>query len=78
MGRELNAIGNEVQTGKPNGYYPFDLFKYSAAGVPTFVGTTPAYFSPDGGVTNLDNFNADWTTTSAIGLRARATSFSRL
>jgi hypothetical protein len=59
MGRELNAIGNEVQTGKPNGYYPFDLFKYSAAGVPTFVGTTPGYFSPDGGVTNLDNFNAD-------------------
>ena len=59
MGRELNAIGNEVQTGKPNGYYPFDLFKYSAAGVPTFVGTTPGYFSPDGGVPNLDNFNAD-------------------
>jgi len=59
MGRELNAIGNEVQTGKPNGYYPFDLFKYSAAGVPTFVGTTAGYFSPDGGVTNLDNFNAD-------------------
>jgi hypothetical protein len=59
MGRELNAIGNEVQTGKPNGYYPFDLFKYSAAGVPSFVGTTAGYFSPDGGATNLDNFNAD-------------------
>jgi hypothetical protein len=27
--------------------------------VPTFVGTTAGYFSPDGGVTNLDNFNAD-------------------
>jgi hypothetical protein len=59
MGRELNAIGNEVQTGAPNGYYPFDLFKYSAAGVRTFVGTTDGYFSPDGGVTNLNNFNTD-------------------
>ena len=59
MGRELNAIGNEVQTGAPHGYYPFDLFKYSAAGVRSFVGTEHGYFSPDGGVTNLDNFNAD-------------------
>jgi hypothetical protein len=59
MGRELNAIGNEAQTGAPHGYYPFDLFKYSAAGVRSFVGTEHGYFSPDGGVTNLDNFNAD-------------------
>ena len=59
MGRELNAIGNEVQTGEPHGYYPFDFFKYSAAEVRSLVGTTQGYFSPDGGVTNLDNFNAD-------------------
>jgi len=71
MGRELNAIGNEVQTGKPDGYYPFDLFKFSAAGVRTFVGTTEGYFSPDGGVTNLDGFNAnaeddfgDWASSA--------------
>ena len=71
MGRELNAIGNEVQTGKPDGYYPFDLFKFSAAGVRAFVGTTEGYFSPDGGVTNLDGFNAnaeddfgDWASSA--------------
>ena len=44
MGRELNAIGNEVQTGEPHGYYPFDLFKYSAAGVRSFVGTEHGLF----------------------------------
>ncbi len=59
MGRELNAIGNLVQTGEQNGYYPFDLFKYSAAGVHEFVGTKAGYFSLNGGVTNLNNFNTD-------------------
>jgi hypothetical protein len=59
MGRELNAIGNLVQTGEPNGYYPFDLFKYSAAGAHEFVGTKAGYFSLNGGVTNLNNFNTD-------------------
>lgn len=71
MGRELNAIGNDVQTGKPNGYYPFDFFKYSAPGARSFDGTTHGYFSPDGGATNLDNFNAnadddfgDWASSA--------------
>ncbi len=71
MGRELNAIGNEVQTGEANGYYPYDLFKYTAAGVHGFVGTTPGYFSLDGGTTNLDDFNhnpdddfGDWAASA--------------
>ena len=59
MGRELNAIGNHVQFGEPNGYYPYDLFKFTAAGERTFEGTTAGYFSPDGGVTNLTHFNTD-------------------
>src|SRR5262245_33381171 len=57
MGRELNAIGNEVQTGEANGYYPYDLFKFTAEGARTFVGTTPGYFSLDNGTTNLNDFN---------------------
>jgi hypothetical protein len=59
MGRELNAIGNHVQFGEPHGYYPEDLFKFTAAGERTFVGTKAGYFSPDGGVTNLNHFNTD-------------------
>jgi hypothetical protein len=59
MGRELNAIGNEVQTGEANGYYPYDLFKFTAEGARSFVGTTPGYFSLDNGTTNLNDFNVD-------------------
>ena len=36
MGRELNAIGNEVQTGEENGYYLYDLFKFTAEGARSF------------------------------------------
>jgi hypothetical protein len=59
MGRELNAIGNEVQTGEANGYYLYDLFKFTAEGVRSFAGTTLGYFSLDGGATNLNFFNND-------------------
>jgi hypothetical protein len=68
MGRELNAIGNTAQFGPPNGYFPLDLFKYTAAGGTggragegtverTFEGTVAGYFSPDGGVTKGYEFN---------------------
>ena len=40
-------------------YEPLDLFHYSAPGVRDFSGATPGYFSPDGGVTNLNNFNTN-------------------
>jgi hypothetical protein len=59
MGRELNAIGNHVQTGEANGYYLYDLFKFTAEGARSFVGTTQGYFSLDNGVTNLNDFNND-------------------
>ena len=41
------------------GYTALDLFHYSAPGVADFSGTTPGYFSPDGGYTNLGNFNTN-------------------
>jgi hypothetical protein len=36
-----------------------DLFRYSSPGARQFVGGQPAYFSTDGGATNLNNFNTD-------------------
>ena len=42
-----------------NGYEPLDLFHYSAAGVRDFSSTTAGYFSANGGVTNLGNFNTN-------------------
>jgi hypothetical protein len=63
----LNAIGNTAQFGPPNGYFPLDLFKYTAAGGTggrtgedaerTFEGTVAGYFSADGGVTKGYAFN---------------------
>ena len=42
-----------------NLFEPLDLFHYSAPGVRDFSGTTAGYFSANGGVTNLDNFNTN-------------------
>jgi hypothetical protein len=58
----LNAIGNTAQFGAPNGYFPFDHFKYTATGgrgsvERTFEGTTAGYFSLDGGITKGYKFN---------------------
>ncbi len=55
MGRMLlvgATIGNTA-----NSYVPFDLFHYSAAGARDVSGTTPGYFSIDGGTTSLNTFN---------------------
>lgn len=41
------------------GYTALDLFHYSAPGIPDFSGTTPGYFSPNGGFTNLGSFNTN-------------------
>ena len=57
MGRVVlvgETIGNT-----PNGFEPLDLFDYSSPAVRRLVGTTPGYFSINGGTTNLDNFNTD-------------------
>src|SRR5262249_25256048 len=43
-----------------NSYEPLDLFHYATSNHNrTFSGTTAGYFSPDGGVTNLDDFNTN-------------------
>jgi VCBS repeat-containing protein len=69
MGRELNAVGNTAASGP--GDHPLDLFKFSAANAPEFVGTNAGYFSIDGGATNLNNFNTatngdfgDWAASA--------------
>lgn len=55
MGREL-AVGSTI-SGFSKCYFPLDLFHYSAVGARDFAGSQPGYFSPDGGVSNLGNFN---------------------
>jgi Ca2+-binding RTX toxin-like protein len=57
MGRSLLVGGTIGST--PNGYYPLDLFHYSAVGARDFVGTQPGYFSFDNGVTDLNDFNTN-------------------
>ena len=57
------VLGRQMMDGKNfaggTSYEPLDLFHYSAAGVRDFSGTTAGYFSPDGGTTNLGNFNTN-------------------
>ncbi len=45
--------------GTPNSYSLLDLYHYTSPGVHTYTGTTANYFSVDGGITNLDNFNTN-------------------
>jgi hypothetical protein len=59
LGRDL-FVGNQDGQGiGPNSYTPLDLFHYSSSGVRDFQGTTPGYFSVNGGQTNLDSFNTN-------------------
>ncbi len=69
MGRSL-FVG-ETLGATSNSYGVLDLFHYSANGVRDFAGTTPGYFSINGGATNLDNFNTnpngdygDWASSA--------------
>ena len=57
MGRQLMAA--QTFSGHANSLEPMDLFHFAGAGVRTFAGTSPGYFSPDNGSTNLDNFNTN-------------------
>jgi hypothetical protein len=52
---------------------PFDLYRYAGVGVPNFSYSTAAYFSIDGGHTNLGDFNisgggdrSDWYAASGL------------
>ena len=65
------VMGRMMQAASPSkGYFPLDLLHYSAPGVRDLVQSTAGYFSPDGGATNMGNFNtnrggdaADWAST---------------
>lgn len=51
LGR-VSGLGSST----PRNAMPIDAFRYAAPGTPTFNYSTPAYFSIDGGATNLANF----------------------
>jgi hypothetical protein len=60
-----------LSSAKPTQATPYDLFRYSAKGKPSFGYGSSAYFSIDGGATVLAHFNAsgggdrgDWLTTT--------------
>ena len=59
------AIANECTASGQIGASPsaVDLFRYSAPGTRVFDSTTPAYFSPNGGVTDTDGNH--YNTTAA-------------
>jgi hypothetical protein len=71
-----------IDSTKPTDAMPYDLFRYQAAGKSSFGYSTLAYFSIDGGKTNLATFDyntsgdrGDWiytsTTTDAFDEAAR-------
>src|SRR5439155_7255539 len=69
MGRLL-LVGGRIGTTN-HSYMPLDLFHYASAGVRTFSGTHAGYFSVDGGVIHLENFNTnpagdfgDWSSAN--------------
>jgi hypothetical protein len=60
-----------LSSSKPTYATTYDLFRYSAAGKPSFSYSSAAYFSINGGVTNLGAFNdtgggdrGDWLNTA--------------
>ena len=64
-----HIMGRSCDLGESNYYQPLDLFRYAASGQRSGTSTGPAYFSIDGGQTNLDNFAttsdlSDWASTS--------------
>jgi hypothetical protein len=59
MGRQLLTGG--TLGGLSPSYTALDLFHYASAGVRDLVGTTPGYFSIDGGTTHLQSFNTNAT-----------------
>ena len=72
MGRQMNFGHGNGDGFKGDGYYPEDLFDYTAEGVHSFKASKGGrYFSLDGGVTVIHHFNAhadgdqfDWAPSS--------------
>jgi hypothetical protein len=67
---ELTHALGRIAAFPPFGYTALDLFRYSAPGVLQLVGGQPAYFSIDGGATELNNYDttsdyADWNSSYA-------------
>ena len=68
LGRLSTLNGNSA----PTSASIFDLFRYTGVGSPSFAYNAPAYFSVNGGVTGLANFNnsssggdrSDWLSSS--------------
>jgi hypothetical protein len=58
MGRQL--LTGTAEGGTPDSYTLLDLLHYSAAGkIDLSAATLPGYFSPDGGISNLNAFNTN-------------------
>ncbi len=75
MGR-ISSLGAEYGSGV---YTPMDLFRYASPGVHEKVGGVAAYFSIDGGVTNLaayDTQSADPATWASL-IRGDAFGYAR-
>lgn len=65
------VMGRISMLNSASSYSAMDLFRYSAPGAPSLTGSKSAYFSVNGGVTNLDNFNnnpsgdyGDWAASA--------------
>ena len=65
------VMGRISMLNSASSYSAMDLFRYAAPGAPSLTGSKSAYFSVNGGVTNLDNFNnnpngdyGDWAASA--------------
>ena len=73
MGRD-SLLGDGL--GGTTSYGLLDLFRFSASGTRQLSAGAPAYFSTDGGITNLNNFNTgagdigDWAGSSTDAFNA--------
>jgi hypothetical protein len=71
---EVMGRVSALKVAKPGYATILDLFRYSAPGVSGFSYTSPAYFSVNGGVTNIGDFNVagsgdrgDWSSSLVPG-----------
>ena len=56
---EITEVMGRISMLNSNAFSVLDLFRYSAPGTESFVGAQSAYFSLDGGKSNLDSFNTN-------------------
>jgi hypothetical protein len=70
---EVLGRSTGLESTSPTWAMPFDLFRYAKAGMSGFAYGSQAYFSIDGGLTNLGDFNdtgggdrSDWLSGSSV------------